>query len=133
MNSKTKWIIIIAVALAIAGGVVYAQATGLLSVPASTTVVTPANLTINPSTLTFGEIVQGQSVQKTAVITNIGDKPTAPLQVLTDGIAEGLTITHDLPETIAAGQSVSVTFIETADSDATQGVCNYVIIVEEVA
>ena len=131
MNSKTKWIIIIALALAIAGGVVYAQATGLLSVPASVNVQTDAQLVSTPSALTFGNLIQGQSTQQTATITNTGDTATTALEVLTENLADGLTLTHDLPTTINAGQSVGVTFTLTADPDATAGINNFTIIVDE--
>ena len=133
MNSKTKWIIIVAVALAIAGGVVYAQATGLLSVPASVNVQTDATLVSTPSTVTFGNLVQGQSTQQSITVTNTGDTATDTLEVATENLAEGLTLTHNLPSVLNAGQSVSVTFTLSANATATAGINNFNIIVDEVA
>lgn len=132
MNKKIL-IICVTIALAISGGVIYAQETGLLQINSSTNVVTPAELTSTPATLTFGTVVQGQSTQKTSVITNTGDTSTTILEVTTEGLATGLTLTNDLPALLDAGQSATVTWTLTAAEDATTGVNNFAIVVDEAS
>ena len=131
MNITLKWILVIALALTLGVGAVYAAT--VLTLPASVTVKAPATIATNLSSVDFEDITQGTSKNMTLTITNTGGTTSNVLTLSASGLPTGLTLTSDIPTafTLAAADYFDATLTITATITAPLGVTSFSIIIDE--
>ena len=131
MNITLKWILVIALALTLGVGAVYAAT--VLTLPASVTVKAPATIATNLSSVDFEDITQGTSKNMTLTITNTGGTTSNVLTLSASGLPTGLTLTSDIPTafTLAAADYFDATLTITATTTAPLGVTSFSIIIDE--
>src|SRR4029077_5171483 len=79
-----------------------------IDVAVSGSAVPPGSLALSPASLAFGSVDVGQSVAKTATLTNSGSTSVTVSQDAANSAA--FTISGlSLPATLAAGQSATIT------------------------
>jgi len=90
-----------------------AYAVSSLSIPTSFNVIAPSSLSASPSSLAFGNIVQGNSGMQTFTLTNTGGVTAASIVCGSSGFDPAITITiSGCPASLGPGivlASVSVT------------------------
>ena len=137
MNFKTMSpltiLIIIVVALVGTVGVIYA-ASQLLIPGEGTVVVTPAALTVTPTSFTWPPITKGgASIQGTLVLKNNGGTDTGTLMINCP-MPLGMSLTVDDPTStlpLAAGAQRSIEFTLTATSAAAPGVFSHTVTISD--
>src|SRR3990167_9357917 len=69
-----------------------AYAVSTLSISSTFNVITPSSLSSSPSSLSFGDIVQGGSATQTFTLTNNGGSTATGISCTSQGFAIGITV-----------------------------------------
>lgn len=97
------------------GTVTLASAAGALQIGVSGTAVSPGALSLNPPSLSFGNVVLGQSQTQSVTVTNSGDSPVTLSQASVSSASFSLN-GLSLPLNLNPGQSQNFTVLFTPQS-----------------